>query len=180
MSADGDDATLISRAMLGETSAYGLLVARYQRRVFGYLSRLCRDRHGAEDIAQDTFIRAWDKLGTFRGDGSFEGWLLRISYTLFLQAYRRRKKHGEVSLELQPDFGHAPTDASVAETPDLARMLAVLEPEIQTMLVLTYAYGYTSAEIARIVDMPTGTVKSHVSRAKTKIRQAFDLTSEVA
>lgn len=168
-----DETALIQRAAyLRDSDAYGVLVGRYQARVVGYLRRLARDRVWADDLAQDTFVHAWNKLRSFKGDGSFEGWLLRVAYTIFLQAYRQRKNRREDSLETSsPERADAPgTDAQL----DLDRLLAKLEPDIRTMLLLIHAYGYTYAEVGRVVDLPAGTVKSHVSRAKARLRQQLN------
>lgn len=168
-----DEAALIQRAaLLRDSDAYGILVGRYQARVLGYLRRLARDRVWADDLAQDTFVHAWSKLASFKGDGSFEGWLLRVAYSIFLQAYRKRKNRREDTLnagECERASAASPDDGL-----DLDRVLAKLEPDVRTMLLLIHAYGYTYAEVGRVVDLPAGTVKSHVSRAKTRLRQQLN------
>ncbi|MEO0997964.1 MAG: sigma factor, partial [Pseudomonadota bacterium] len=74
MDAGATDEQLIGAVVAGrDTAAFGVLVERYQNRVHGYLSRLCASRTEADDMAQDTFVKVWDKLGSFRGEGSFEG-----------------------------------------------------------------------------------------------------------
>ncbi len=180
MDGDATDEQLIGRVVAGrDMPAFGVLVERYQNRVHGYLSRLCASRTEADDMAQDTFMKVWDKLGSFRGDGSFEGWLLRIAHTTFLQELRKRSRRREQSLEA--------SDRAVAEAlaqrratagddwPDLERLLNALTPEIRSMMILVYGMGYTLGEVADIVGMPVGTVKSHLSRAKARLRNDFDL-----
>ncbi|MEO0998247.1 MAG: RNA polymerase sigma factor, partial [Pseudomonadota bacterium] len=108
-----------------------------------------------------------------------EGWLLRVAHTTFLQELRKRSRRREQSLEASE---RAVADALAQrgascgdEWPDLERLLRALAPEIRSMMILVYGMGYTLGEVADIVDMPVGTVKSHLSRAKARLRNDFDL-----
>ena len=183
MSVSADDARLIARATSSsDNAAFGEIVARYRSRVYGYLLRMVRSPALAEDLAQDTFVRAWQNIDRFRGDGSFEGWLLRIAYTTFLQDHRRRKRRGD---ETPPDSAARDRDSALSvpagdESPDLDRVLAALPPDIRSMVMMAYGYGYTHAEIASAMSMPVGTVKSHISRARSRLRELFDETGSHA
>ena len=132
----------------------------------------------ADDLAQDTFIHAWDKLHTFAGRGRFAGWLLRIAHTRFLMMLRKRKSEralarrarheAEVTLTAAPDrYG--------GELPDLPRLLSVLSDQERSVLVLGYGYGLTHAEIAQVTGLALGTVKSHIHRARARIKSHFKL-----
>ncbi len=126
-------------------------------------------------------MRAWDKLHTFHGGGSLAAWLLRVAYRQFLQFARHQKRQGEI-LE---QFGQQSlvTGAAFAQdchdSPDLARMLAVLSEQQRLVMTLSYGYGMTHKEISTITELPVGTIKSHIRRSKLKIRDAFNL-QEVA
>ncbi len=174
-----DEAALIQRAAhLNDRDAFGALVSRYQARVYGYLARLSRDRGWADDLAQDTFLHAWRKLGSFSGEGSFEGWLLKVAHSIFLQAWRKQKNRREQALA--PGDLDEVVPAPDPTTLDLDRLLASEDIEIRSMLILVYGHGYTFSEVADVVGMPAGTVKSHVSRAKKRIQKVFHLDGAAA
>ena len=131
----------------------------------------------ADDLAQDCFIHAWDKLQTFSGRGSFIGWLLKVAYTTFLQSKRKSKRYAEI-LE---SAGHVADQESrshatpVDEATDLDKFLAVLDTEERAIMVMSYAVGLSHREISEATEMPVGTVKSVIFRGKEKIRNSFDI-----
>lgn len=145
---------------------------RHQSRVRGFLLRLARDPDFADDLAQDCFVHAWDRLHTFSGSGSFIGWLMKIAYTTFLQAKRRSSRYGQVldAVREEPDPTHTPE-----ETGDLDKLLAVLTEEERAVMVLAYAFGMSHREIGEATGLPVGTVKSIIFRGKEKIRERFDI-----
>jgi RNA polymerase sigma factor (sigma-70 family) len=159
---------LVRRAAQGDAAAFARLVQQHQSRLRGFLRRLAKgDASLADDLAQDTFLEAWRKLAQFRGDGSFAGWLMRIAWTRYLMAARRRK--------LEPlDETDEPRDAP--ETPnmdarlDLESAMRKLSPGERAGLTLCYALGYSNEEASSILDMPLGTLKSHVARGRTKLK----------
>lgn len=171
------DEELVARALAaGDQAAFGELVRRHQSRVRSWLRQLTRNPATADDIAQDTFIKAWDKLRTFGGQGRFGAWLMKIAYTEFLMSHRRaqgeRRLAAAVGAEITGEPMHDPEgDQDVAT--DLQRMLAILSDEERAALVLCYAEGMSHGEASEITGMPLGTVKSHINRGKEKIRQRF-------
>jgi RNA polymerase sigma-70 factor (ECF subfamily) len=156
-----------------------VLVSRHQSRVRGYLRHLCGDHSAADDLAQETFIRAWDRLSSFRGRGAFTSWLLSIAHNTFLQSTRKsgRERRLMVEFERRLEEGEAGGLASptIAEGDllDLPRLLEPLSAEERAVIVLGYGYGYSHGEIARVTGMPVGTVKSHIRRGKLRIREIF-------
>ncbi|MEJ2087483.1 MAG: sigma-70 family RNA polymerase sigma factor [Gammaproteobacteria bacterium] len=170
------DEVLISQTLaLKDNDAFGELVRRHQSRVLLLQRRLCRDRALAEDLTQETFLRAWQKLHTYRGSGSFQGWLAKLGYNVFLQ-HRRRHRLQRLEAELDEaslETGSNRTPDETA-TADLDRLLGVLDGEDQTILVLTYAMGLTNVEVAEVLEMPTGTVKARIHRAKQRIQLHLD------
>ncbi len=122
-------------------------------------------------------MRAWDKLHTYSGRGSFIGWLLKIAYTTFLQSKRKSKRYAEILEQV----GHASEAESrthtmqADETGDLDKFLAVLSEEERAVMVMSYACGLSHREISEATAMPVGSVKSVIFRGKEKIRTSFDI-----
>jgi len=160
-----------------DTAAFGELVRRHQSQVRNFLRKLAGDVTLADDLAQDCFMHAWDKLQTFSGRGTFIGWLLKVAYTTFLQSKRKSKRYAEILEEA----GHVADLESVShttwsgETTDLDKFLAVLSEEERAIIVMSYACGLSHREISDATDMPVGTVKSVIFRGKQKIRTSFDI-----
>ncbi len=142
-----------------------------------FLRHLSGDHATADDLAQDTFLHAWDKLSTYSARGSFIGWLLRVAYTTFLQSRRRAKRYAQI-LRAAGDDAHAASQGytrSDDEAPDLDRLLAALTEEEQAIFIMAYACGLSHREIGSAMLMPIGTVKSVIYRGKQKIRTQFDI-----
>ncbi len=158
-----------------DAAAFGELVRRHQSRVRVFLLRLCRDAALADDLAQDCFLHAWEKLGSYRGTGSFAGWLLRIAWTTFLQSKRSRDRYRAV-LDGVAQSGTVPDQTeAVDEVTDLDRLLAVLTREERAVMILSYACGLSHSEISVATDLPVGTVKSIIHRGKLRIRERFEI-----
>jgi RNA polymerase sigma-70 factor (ECF subfamily) len=173
-----EDNDLVARAVSGQdTAAFGELVRRHQSHVRNFLRKLCGDYALADDLAQDCFMHAWDKLQTYSGRGSFIGWVLKVAYTTFLQSKRKSKRYTEI-LE---SAGHVADQESRSkvmpsdEITDLDKFLAVLDDEERAIMVMSYACGLSHREIGMATEMPVGTVKSIIFRGKEKIRNSFDI-----
>jgi RNA polymerase sigma-70 factor, ECF subfamily len=171
------DTELVARAITArDPRAYSELVRRHQSRIRGWLRQLTRNHAAADDIAQEAFITAWEKLGSFDGRGAFGAWLMKIAYTEFLMAHRKRKS-GErlaaaVEIELVDSHVHDPAGEQSAIA-DLERLLAVLNEDERAVMILCYAHGMSHGEASEVTGMPIGTVKSHITRGKEKIRERF-------
>jgi RNA polymerase sigma-70 factor (ECF subfamily) len=174
---DADDLELVSRAVAEvDTRAFGELVRRHQSRIRGFLRRMARDADLADDLAQDCFVQAWEKLHTFSGKGSFAGWLLRIAYTTFLQAKRRSSRYGEILETVRETPGEErAVPAESEDAGDLEKLLAVLDEQERAVMILSYAFGMSHREIGESTGLPVGTVKSLIFRGKDKIRERFDI-----
>ena len=173
-----EDHQLVARVVSGQdTDAFGELIRRHQSHVRNFLRKLTGDYTLADDLAQDCFIHAWDKLQTYSGRGSFIGWLLKVAYTTFLQSKRKSRRYAEILQEV----GHATDTESPGyvnesdEVGDLERFLAVLTDEERAVMVMSYACGLSHREISDATSMPVGTVKSVIFRGKEKIRESFDI-----
>ena len=160
-----------------DTDAFGELIRRHQSHVRNFLRKLCGDYTLADDLAQDCFIQAWNKLHTFTGRGSFIGWLLKVAYTTFLQLRRKSKRYAEV-LESAGQVADQESRSMVQpsdELGDVEKFLAVLSDEERAIMVMSYACGLSHREIGDATDMPVGTVKSIIFRSKEKIRTSFEI-----
>lgn len=161
----------------GDTAAFGELVKRHQSQLRNFLRKLTRDETLAEDLSQDAFLRAWNKLHTYSGSGTVIGWLLKVAYTTFLQSKRKSKRYDEI-LE-QVGHSDAVNERQVTTTrdeiTDLDRFLAALEPEERAVMILSYACGLSHREISEVTSLPVGTAKSIIFRAKEKLRKRFDI-----
>ncbi len=175
------DSQLAAQALEGSQSAYRDLVARYARPVFNLIVRLVRDPALAEDLAQETFIRAFRSLATFDTRRRFSPWLFKIAHNTSVDALRR-KTLDTVSLDfaasLPPESvsstqGAAVTAADLLERASLAQALdeavARLRPEYREAVVLRYHEELSYDDIAEIMSIPVGTAKTYVHRARKEL-----------
>ena len=172
------DAELVARALAArDQAAYGELVRRHQSRIRGWLRQLARNHAAADDVAQEAFITAWEKLRTYDGRGTFGAWLMKIAYTEFLMAHRKRKSGERLAAAVEAeivdrDGVHDPEGEQSVAT-DLERLLAVLNDDERAVMILCYAHGMSHGEASDVTGLPLGTVKSHITRGKEKIRDRF-------
>jgi RNA polymerase sigma-70 factor (ECF subfamily) len=174
----GEDQYLVALAVASQdTAAYGELIRRHQSQVRNFLRKLTGDWTLADDLAQDCFLHAWNKLQTFTGRGSFIGWLLKVAYTTFLQSKRKSKRYAEILDEAGTVADTESKGYTVAsnEVSDLDKLLAVLTEEERTIMVMSYACGLSHREIGEATEIPVGTVKSIIHRSKERIRTSFDI-----
>jgi len=164
---------LVRRAAAGERSAFAELVRRHQGKVRGLLLRLCGDRTLADDLAQEVFLRAYRGLFGFEGRSSFGTWLYRISYNAYLNHSTRVRKWSSLPSAYDAETA-APDDALSPPRADLRRDLeaavATLPTRYRGVVVLYYLQDLSYPEIAEILDVPLGTVKTHLHRAKRLLR----------
>ena len=179
LATSGDDQYLVALAVASQdTAAFGELIRRHQSQVRNFLRKLAGgSTEDADDLSQECFLHAWDKLQTYSGRGSFIGWLLKVAYTTFLQSKRKSKRYAEVMDEV----GHVAElesrsyTQSAEEVTDLDKLLAVLTQEERAIMVMSYACGLSHREIGEATGLPVGTVKSVIFRGKEKIRTSFDI-----
>lgn len=175
------DEELVTRALATSDPAdYEALIRAYQSDVRNWLRHLTGDPARADDLAQETFIRAWERLHTIADASKFRAWVMKIAYNMFLQSRRRQVRETKLADALGREHlaaenqGTPGPDTGLA---DLPRMLATLTREERIAMVLCYAYGMSHREIAELTEMPLGTVKSHIRRGAARIRDRFDLRS---
>lgn len=160
-----------------DTKAFGELVRRHQSQIRNFLRKLTRDNVLADDLSQDCFLHAWNKIHTYAGRGSFIGWLLKVAYTTFLQSKRKSNRYHEILEEIghAEDVNEERVSRDSDEINDLDKFLAVLSTEERAVMILSYACGLSHREIGDATDTPIGTVKSIIFRGKEKIRTKFEI-----
>jgi RNA polymerase sigma-70 factor (ECF subfamily) len=183
MSRCTDDHSLVEACRAGRTEAFGILVERYQRRLYPTVLRLVGSTEDAEDILQDAFVRAFEKLDQFQGESSFYTWVYRIAVNLALSGHRRRRvrstlpsrRRGAAARGLQALDESADADPAVPlERAERERIVAAalnrLGPEHRAVVVLKDFDGRRYEEISAILKIPVGTVRSRLHRARCELR----------
>lgn len=171
------DITLVAQvATFGSERAFAKLVERHQEAVRQTLRSLCEgDTMLADDLAQETFIKAWQGIATFRAMSGFRTWLISIAYHVFLDNRRAASHNALTDATDISDMQHggmpntATPDTSTMLSHDIDRAMATLNPTERTCIILQCMQGLPINEIATITDLPPNTVKSHLLRAKRKL-----------
>ncbi|HYJ83049.1 MAG TPA: RNA polymerase sigma factor [Allosphingosinicella sp.] len=163
------DEILCRRAAGGDKGAFRLLVETHERRLRAFLRQLAGPDLG-DELAQETFIKAWQSLAAFRGESKFSSWLCAIGWRLFVDQKRRQRSESR-KREAAAELAETVAQPSAGDRVDLARALALLEPVERAALVLCEGHGWSHGEAAQILRIPLGTLKSHVRRAKLKCRE---------
>ena len=173
-----DDAGLVERAREGERMAFEELYRRHRNHVYGLVWRLCGGDHAlAEDLLQEAFVRAWQKLDSFRGDSRFGTWLHRLSANVALSDRRSRIRYidRETALEGSAERGATgEKDVYAGLRMDLEQAIAKLPERARTVLVLYDIEGYSHAEISEIAGMAVGSSKAQLHRARKLVREELD------
>jgi RNA polymerase sigma-70 factor (ECF subfamily) len=174
-----DDTRLVAAARQGDRDAFGILVERHQDRIFNSLLRVLGSRDDALDVVQDAMVQAFVKLDSFRGDAKFSTWLYRIAMNLAL-SYRRRHRPSVSVEELKQRVGEEPVSELPAPDKNLMdqeraatvqQALAALEVQHCQILVLREMENCAYADIAQILELPVGTVRSRLFRARMQLKE---------
>jgi RNA polymerase sigma-70 factor (ECF subfamily) len=168
MKLEGVDEALVAAAQAGSTEAFSRLVERHQQAVRAFLRRACGDFALADDLAQDAFITAWDRIGRLKAGSSVRAWLCGIAYRKHLTARRsavRSRVREEAWDADRPSSGGAAAEDRLA----LERAMAELPADQRACVALCLAADFSHAEAAEALDLPLGTVKSHVTRGRARL-----------
>jgi len=179
------DQQLVERVQRGDKQAFGLLVAKYQRKLARLLSRLIRDPAEVEDVAQETFIKAYRALPSFRGDSAFYTWLYRIGINtaknFLVSQGRRAPTTTDFDSEEAESFeeGDQLRDINTPERLLMTKQIGeavndamdALPEELRTAIILREIEGLSYEEIATIMECPIGTVRSRIFRARDAISE---------
>jgi len=184
-----EDAVLVERFRKGDMQAFGLLVAKYQDRIYNLIYRMCSSSADAEELAQEAFLRAMEKIEQFRGRSRFYTWLFRIAANLTISHRRRSSRLKFHSLTQSEQYDGAQADlltAAVARQRNpgpvaaaisaeigqrVDRAVAQLDDEFRVVVVLRDIEEMNYAEIAEVLDLPIGTVKSRLHRARSILKE---------
>ena len=176
---------LVDRALAGDKAALRELVDQHKDRLFAFIWRMARNHHDAEDICQDAFLKAFASLASFSSEYRFSTWLFTIAYRVCLNKMRRKRAlTGEVDFTTLPLKADEDPDAAL-ESEDAARVRELiweavdrLTPPQRACVLLFYRHEMSCQEMSRVVQLPLATVKSHLHRARAKLREMLEPVSE--
>ena len=163
------DVELCTHAATGERRAFGELVRRHGSAVRGLLRRMGAQSAEADDVAQDAFLVAFERIAEFRGEGTFAAWVKKIAARLYLRRLQKDRKLGLMTAEPVEDEAEAPRGDADA-TIDLEEALKVLGRVERLCVTMCFGAGLSHTEAAEALNLPLGTVKSHVKRGLDKLR----------
>ncbi|MEE8147253.1 MAG: sigma-70 family RNA polymerase sigma factor [Longimicrobiales bacterium] len=167
---------LVRKAQKGDDAAFEAVYRTSVERIYALCLRMSGDSAVAEELTQDVFVRAWQKLSSFRGESRFSTWLHRLAVNLVLQDRRskgRRRAKEEVVADLERYGSHAQR-AMPGTRVDLERAIAGLPTKAREVLVLRDIQGYKYDEIAGLTGVSLGTVKAQIHRARALVREALE------
>jgi RNA polymerase sigma-70 factor (ECF subfamily) len=188
--ATATDQEVVVQARAGRDAAYRELIRRYERPVFSLIYRMVRDRELAEDLAQETFVKALNAIESYRPEFKFSSWIFKIANNAAIDQLRRRELD-TLSLDGSPNAETADAVEATAlqisdrnETPleelearelggAIEIAIARLRPEYRACILLRHVEGRPYEEIAEMLDLPLGTVKTYIHRARNELRQAL-------
>jgi RNA polymerase sigma-70 factor (ECF subfamily) len=181
-----DDGQMIRDACQGDAAAFGALVRKYQARLCTSLTHICGSLDDAEDVAQEAFVQAYVKLRTFAGGSAFYTWLYRIAVNAAISRKRRRREQTSVEskreeLGLEPiDDGEQADERLLREerAVQVQHAMSLLSDEHRTILVLREIDDCDYDEIAQILELPVGTVRSRLHRARLQLKEQLDRVFE--
>jgi RNA polymerase sigma-70 factor, ECF subfamily len=182
------DREVVALAKAGKEAAYRELLSRYERPVFSLIYRMVRDRALAEDLAQETFIKVLNALDSYRPEFKFSSWIFKIANNAAIDQLRKRELD-TLSLDGAPGARTAEeveatalqavdrTESPLAELEsrelgsEIEQAIGKLRPEYRTAILLRHVEGRAYEEIAEVMDLPLGTVKTYIHRARLELRE---------
>jgi RNA polymerase sigma-70 factor (ECF subfamily) len=172
---------LIAQAQAGDRAAYGELIRRHRKGVVNVVYRMCGDAALAEDAAQETFIRAWEKLGGYKPRSAFRNWLYRIATNQAIDQLRRDRPTVDVEKVPLRDPARGPERSlELNERAEIVRQAVLaLPPAGRSALILREYEGLSYQEIADTLEIPIGTVMSRLSYARRRLRETLASYMEV-
>ena len=174
-----DDQTLVAETLAGRGEAFGTLVERYDRAVYHLAYRTLRDSEEARDAAQEAFFKAFRSLKTFRPGAKFSTWIFSITYHACCDRLSRRKRYSGEELPDRADPGAGPEQQAIAgdEALRLRAAIARLPEKYRSVITLYHLQSRQYDEIAQVLEIPIGTVKTHLFRAKEQLRRMLNETA---
>ncbi|MCE5200174.1 MAG: sigma-70 family RNA polymerase sigma factor [Armatimonadota bacterium] len=188
-----EEQVLIQRCKDGDICAFDELVIRFQKRVYNFAYGIAGNYDDANDVAQEAFVRVFNSIGTFRGDANFTTWIYRIVTNVYLDERKKAKSHRQISLDEYVDLDENsvsrqieddnPLPAEVAESKErnqIVRNAINALPDYQRIIMTLYhLHDRSYEEIADILHLPIGTVKSRLNRARQALKEKLETESEL-
>lgn len=182
---NADDYLLIQECLRGKTAAFGELVRRYQDRLYNTVFRLLDNAEDAQDVVQETFLNAYQSLDNFKGESQFFTWLYRIAVNTAISLRRKHRAVLSFNTSSDSELSLDPMDASEGNRPGQAmekaeqevriqRALNLLSPEHRAVLVLKDMEGQKYDAMAEILQVPIGTIRSRLHRARIELRDLLE------
>lgn len=168
-----DDQTLVAAVLSGRGDAFATLVERYERAVYHLAYRTLRDPEEARDAGQEAFFKAYRSLRTFKPGAKFSTWIFSITYHACCDRLARRKRYSSEELPERADPSAGPEDEAISgdEARRLRSAISALPEKYRTVITLYHLQGRQYDEIAQVLGIPMGTVKTHLFRAKEQLRR---------
>jgi len=178
--AEQNEAQLVKASQQGDQDAFALLVQRHQRRVFNMVLRMLQDYDDASEITQEAFLAAWQGLSSFRGEARFATWLYRIAYNCALKQLERRKRERslQAAMEAEQILEEVNKQKQAEDILELRARQAMVREQMEklpakyrSVLILRHLQEMTYEEMADILTMPIGTIKTHLFRARRLLKE---------
>ena len=178
-----DEVRLVTASKKGDQDAFAQLVQQHQRRVFNLAFRMLQQYEEANEVTQETFLAAWQGLPSFRGDAQFSTWLYRIAYNCALKQLEQRKRDKALQVVVQAEqiaasIGQEQRVDAALETHARQTMvqeqLSQLPAKYRIVLILRHLQEMTYEEMAQILTMPIGTIKTHLFRARNLLKERLE------
>jgi len=180
-----DESAFVTRAKLGDTAAFAELVSQYERKIFRLAKHITQNDEDAEDVLQESFLKAYEHLGDFQGNSKFYTWIVRIAVNEALMKLRKRKTDRTVSLDESIDLGEEPVVREIAVWEDnpeqrysqtelreiLDNAIDSLRPAFRTVFVLRDVEDLSTEETAAVLNLSIPAVKSRLLRARLQLRE---------
>jgi len=180
-----EDQIIIRKVLAGETAVYGVLVEKYQDMVMNIAYQVLRQREEAEDLAQNSFVKAFEKLNTFKGESKFSTWLYRIVWHMAISQHRKLHNRLNSNTFYLNEDNFSISDDAIVEATDREEALAKLEKDMQkletgerTILIMFYKQQLKVHEIAEISGLSQSHVKVKLFRSRKKLAQHFETTTQ--
>ncbi len=166
---------ILTAAQRGSESAFETIVKTYEQPIFRYIYRMVNRQHDAEDLTQETFIKAYRHIARFDSQLRFSTWLFTIATRTVYDWLRKRRIRPEVLVDTVPETKTASSTYKRVDIKlDINAALQSIKPEYRSVLLLYYVEGYSYLDIAHALDLPVNTVKTYVHRGKIALRKLMD------
>jgi RNA polymerase sigma-70 factor, ECF subfamily len=181
---ESDETLLVAASRKGDQDAFAQLVQQHQRRVFNLVFRMLQQYEEANEVTQEAFLAAWQGLPSFRGDALFSTWLYRIAYNCALKQLEQRKRDKALEAVVQSEYitAHVNCDERIDAALEAAtrrelisEQLSHLPAKYRIVLVLRHLQEMTYEEMAEILTMPIGTIKTHLFRARNLLKERLEM-----